>query len=84
LSPYLAEAHLLLGRAYLRGGRSADAIQAFRIALWSEETVEGHVRLAEAYLAAQNLPAARDEVARALMLDPASKEAIALRVKIGR
>ncbi|HUE88885.1 MAG TPA: tetratricopeptide repeat protein [Vicinamibacterales bacterium] len=84
LSPYLAEAHMLLGRVYFRGGRSADAIQAFRIALWSEETVEGHVRLAEVFLAAQNIPAAREEVARALMLDPNSKDALALRVKIGR
>jgi tetratricopeptide (TPR) repeat protein len=83
-SPYLAEAHLLLGRVYLRGGRPADAIQAFRIALWSEETVEGHVRLAEAYLVAQNLPAAREEVARALQLDPTSPEANALRAKIGQ
>jgi tetratricopeptide (TPR) repeat protein len=84
LSPYLAEAHLLLGRVYLRGGRPADAIQAFRIALWSEETVEGHVRLAEAYVAAQDLPAAREEVARALRLDPNSADALALRVKIGQ
>lgn len=84
LSPYLAEAHLLLGRVYLRGGRPADAIQAFRIALWSEESVEGHVRLAEAYLAAQNIPAAREEVARALRLDPNSADALALRVKIGQ
>ena len=83
-SPYLSEAHVLLGRVYLRGGRPADAIQAFRIALWSEETVEGHVRLAEAYLAAQNIPAAREEVARALTLDPNSVEAHALRAKIGQ
>jgi tetratricopeptide (TPR) repeat protein len=83
-SPYLADAHMLLGRVYLRGGRPADAIQAFRIALWSEETVEGHVRLAEAYLAAQNVTAAREEVARALKLDPKSAEAHALRAKIGQ
>lgn len=83
-SPYLAAAHLLLGRVYLRAGRPADAIQAFRIALWSEETVEGHVRLAEAYLAVQNAAGAREEVARALKLDPTSVEAHALRVKIGQ
>jgi tetratricopeptide (TPR) repeat protein len=83
-SPYLAEAHMLLGRVHLRSGRAADAIQAFRIALWSEETAEGHVRLAEAYLAAQNIAAARDEVARALVLDPKSVDAHALRAKIGQ
>jgi Tfp pilus assembly protein PilF len=52
--------------------------------LWSEETVEGHVRLAEAYLAVQNVPAAREEVARALQLDPSSLEANTLRAKIGQ
>ena len=83
-SPYLAEAHLLLGRVYLRAGRPADAIQAFRVALWSEETVEGHLRLAEAYLAVQNVAAAREEITRALKLDPNSTEARALRAKIGQ
>jgi Tfp pilus assembly protein PilF len=83
LSPYLAEAHLLLGRVYLRAGRAPDAIQTFKIALWSEETASGHVALAEAYLAAQNLAAAKDEIARALALDPGSAEAKALRAKIG-
>ncbi len=33
LSPYLAEAHLLLGRLYLRGGRPAEAVEALKIAL---------------------------------------------------
>jgi Tfp pilus assembly protein PilF len=84
LSPYLAEAHLLLGRVYLRTGRSAEAVQAFKIALWSEDSVAGHVALAEAYLATQNLSAAKDEVARALALDPMSAEAKALRAKIGQ
>ena len=84
LSPYLSEAHVLLGRVFLRGGRPVDAIQALRIALWSEETVEGHVLLAEAYLTAKNPAAAREEVGRALQLDPKSLEALTLRDKIGR
>ena len=40
LSPYEAEAHLLLGRIYLRTGETAAAIDAFKIALWSQETAE--------------------------------------------
>jgi tetratricopeptide (TPR) repeat protein len=84
LSPYLAEAHLLLGRLYLRAGRSGDAIQAFKVALWSETSVAGHLGLAEAYLAAQNIAAAREEVGRALALDPNSADARALRAKIGQ
>jgi Tfp pilus assembly protein PilF len=74
----------MLGRVHLRGGRPVDAVQAFKIALWSEETVAGHVALAEAYLATQNIPAAKEEVTRALVLNPASVEARALRAKIGQ
>ena len=78
LSPYLAEAHLLLGRTHLRSGRITDAIQAFKIALWSEDSVTGHIALAEAYLQSQNLAAAKEAIDRALALDPKSKEARAL------
>jgi Flp pilus assembly protein TadD/TolB-like protein len=36
LSPYQSEAHLLLGRIYLRTGRPHDAINALKIAVWSD------------------------------------------------
>ena len=83
LSPYLAEAHLLLGRLYLRGGRPNEAVEALKIALWSEETVAAHLSLAEAYLQIQDQAAARAEVERALALDPGSPEALAMKVKLG-
>jgi tetratricopeptide (TPR) repeat protein/TolB-like protein len=83
LSPYLAEAHLLLGRLYLRGGRPAEAVEALKIALWSEETVAAHVTLAEAFLQVQDQAAARIEVDRALALDPKSAQALALKAKLG-
>ena len=83
LSPYLAEAHLLLGRLYLRGGRAADAVETLKVALWSEETVAAHLALAEAYLQIQDAAAARSEVERALTLDPSSKEGQRLKAKIG-
>jgi tetratricopeptide (TPR) repeat protein len=72
LSPYLAEAHLLLGKTYLRDGRTREAIDALKIAVWSEETAESHLALAEAYLHAREHDAARREVDRALALDPDS------------
>jgi predicted Zn-dependent protease len=83
LSPYLAEAHLLLGRLYLRGGRAADAVQALKISLWSEATVPAHLALAEAYLQVQDQAAARVEVERALALDPASVDAQAFKARLG-
>lgn len=83
LSPYLAEAHLLLGRLYLRGGRATEAVEALKIALWSDETVPTHLALAEAYLEVEDAASARAEVDRALALDPQSAEAVALKARIG-
>jgi len=75
LSPYLAEAHLLLGRIRLRDGRIHDAIDAFKISLWSAETAEAHAALGEAYRQNKDAAAARTEAERALALDPDSSEA---------
>jgi tetratricopeptide (TPR) repeat protein len=75
LSPYLADAHLLLGRIHLRNGRVHDAIDAFKIALWSAETAEAHAALGEAYRQANDLVAARAEAERALALDAGSAAA---------
>jgi tetratricopeptide (TPR) repeat protein len=75
LSPYLADAHVLFGRIHLRNGRAHEAIDAFKIAIWSAETAEAHAALGEAYRQANDLAAARAEAQRALTLDPASGEA---------
>ena len=75
LSPYEAEAHLLLGRIYLRTGETASAINAFTIALWSQDSVEGRIALAQAYLLVKDQAGARGALERALALDPNSSEA---------
>jgi Tfp pilus assembly protein PilF len=75
LSPYLAEAHLLMGRIYLRGRRPQDAVDALKIALWSEETSIAHLTLAEAYVQLQEPALARAEAQRALAMDPTSAAA---------
>src|SRR5262245_18890183 len=75
LSPYQAEAHLLLARIYLRGGRVRDAIEALKISIWSNETAEAHAVLAQARLDARELELARTEATRALTLDSQSAEA---------
>ena len=75
LSPYEAEAHLLLGRIYLRTGETASAINAFKIALWSQETAEGRVALAQAYIQVKDHAGARAALERALVIDPNSSDA---------
>jgi tetratricopeptide (TPR) repeat protein len=78
LSPYQAEAHLLIGRIHLRAGRLLDAINAFKIALWSEESAAGHAALGEAYRQSKDVAAARHEADRALEMSPGQPEAAAL------
>jgi tetratricopeptide (TPR) repeat protein len=75
LSPYEAGAHLLLGRIYLAAGQTQAAIDAFKIALWSRETAEGQIALAQAYVQTKDIQAARAALARALVLDPGSTAA---------
>jgi Tfp pilus assembly protein PilF/TolB-like protein len=75
LSPYESAAHLLIGRIHLRAGRAADAVEALKISIWSQDSAPAHVVLAEAYLALKDSSAARTEVQRALALDPASSDA---------
>jgi tetratricopeptide (TPR) repeat protein len=75
LSPYEAQAHLLIGRIYLRGGRPEQAVDALKISIWSEDTAPAHVALAEAYLKLGKTTEARAELERALVLDPASDAA---------
>jgi tetratricopeptide (TPR) repeat protein len=75
LSPYESEAHLLVGRIHLRASRPADAVEALKISIWSADSAAARVALAEAYLKQQNTAAARTELDRALVLDPASADA---------
>ncbi|HZT77057.1 MAG TPA: tetratricopeptide repeat protein [Vicinamibacterales bacterium] len=75
LSPYLAEAHLLLGRIHLRNGRVREAIDAFKIALWSQESADAHAALGEAYRQNHDPASARAEAERALAIDPTSAAA---------
>jgi tetratricopeptide (TPR) repeat protein len=75
LLPYEAEAHLLIGRIHLRGGRPQEAVDALKISLWSQETARARVALAEAYISMKNTAAARTELERALVVDPAVADA---------
>jgi len=75
LSPYEAQAHLLVGRIHLRAGRPLEAVNALKISIWSQDTAPARVVLAEAYLKLQNVAAARTELERALTLDPNSSDA---------
>jgi tetratricopeptide (TPR) repeat protein len=75
LSPYDREAHLLLGRVYLKGGRLPEAIDEFKISLWSQDTVAARLALAEAYALNRNAAGARTELQSVLAREPANVEA---------
>jgi Flp pilus assembly protein TadD len=82
LSPYEAEAHLLLGRIHLRGGRPQEAIAALKISIWSRDTAAARTALADAYLRLKDATTARLHVQKALAMDPSSAEAAALLKRI--
>jgi Flp pilus assembly protein TadD len=75
LAPYDSAAHLLLGRVYLRGGRLEEAIDEFKIAIWSDDTVGAHLALADAYIQAKDFTLARTELQWILKADPENTEA---------
>jgi tetratricopeptide (TPR) repeat protein len=75
LSPYDAEAHLLLGRVYLRGGRRQEAIDEFTISIWSRDSVAARLALAETYIQTQNMAGARTELQVVLTREPTNPDA---------
>src|SRR5262245_14433237 len=75
LSPYEREAHLLLGRLYLRAGQIADAIDELKISIWSDDQTDAQVTLAQAYLQAKNVDGARSELQTVLTREPSNSEA---------
>jgi tetratricopeptide (TPR) repeat protein len=84
LSPYQAEANLLVGRIHLRSGRVQEAIDSLKISVWSADSAAAHAALAAAYLEAKDAATAQAEAARALALDPASEEARRVLDRIAR
>ena len=75
LSPYEAQAHLLIGRIHLRAGRPAEAVDALKISIWSADSAAARVALAEAYVKTGDSKRARTEATRALAIDPGSADA---------
>ncbi len=75
LSPYEADAHLLIGRILLRTGRPEQARDALKISIWSADSVSARIALAETYRTLNDPAAARAQLERALTLDPESADA---------
>jgi tetratricopeptide (TPR) repeat protein len=74
LSPYDDQAHLLLGRVYLRGGRVHDAIDALKISVWSSDTNAARLVLADAYERAGMIDKARIELRAILVRDSSNAD----------
>jgi tetratricopeptide (TPR) repeat protein len=83
LAPYEDEPHLLLGKIYQRAGRTAEAVDEFKVALWSRETASAHVALGAALLDQGDKDAARKQAERALAMAPDLAEARDLLRRIG-
>lgn len=82
LDPASARAHYLLAQVYAKQGRFQDSVSELKASLWSKDTVDARLRLAEIYLAWNQASDARKEVNAALALDPANAEARSLSHRI--
>lgn len=82
LSPYDAATHLALARVLVRNGRLREAAETLRISLWSEESVEARLLLAQVLLDSGEAAAALPHAERAAQLAPDSTEARDLAAKI--
>lgn len=78
LAPYDAQTHLALGRVLVRAGRLREAIESLKISLWSAESLDARLLLAEALLATGEAAEAQIHADRALQLAPESAVARAL------
>ena len=75
LSPYDRQAHLLLGRVYLRGGRVQEAIDELKISIWSDDQIDARLALADAYIQAKDIESARLELQNVLSRQPNNADA---------
>jgi len=82
LLPYQADVHLLLGRIYLRTGRLAEATEALKVSIWSQDSSEAHAVLGEVCLQAKDVGGARAELQKALQLDPKGADAKQLAARL--
>lgn len=78
LAPYAPETHLALGRVLVRSGRLRDAVESLTISLWSAESVEARLLLADALLSLGETAAALPHAERAVQLAPQNATAKAL------
>lgn len=78
LSPYVAETHRALGEVLMRSGRLKDAAESFTISLWSAESVETRLLLADTLLSLGEGEAALPHAERAAQLAPEHARAQAL------
>lgn len=86
LTPYDVEALRLLGRAQARSGLLQDAVDAFKIAIWSAESADVQVELGEVLLRMRDAAGALTAAERALVLVPGHARAVdlATRARAGR
>jgi tetratricopeptide (TPR) repeat protein len=80
VNPDNAEAHLLRGRIYERGGDYPRAIEALKAAtFWDPKSVPAYVALGRIYVFRNDCPNAQATMRKALQIEPTSQEVLALK-----
>lgn len=80
VNPDNAEAHLLRGRIYERGGDYGRAVEALKAAtFWDPKSITAYVALGRIYVFQNKCTDAQTAMKKALQLDPTSQEVLALK-----
>lgn len=80
VNPDNAEAHLLRGRIYERGGDYTRAVEALKAAtFWDPKSVTAYVALGRIYVFKNDCSNAQAAMRKAISLDPTSQDALALK-----
>jgi Tfp pilus assembly protein PilF/TolB-like protein len=82
LDPASYRAHFHLAEVYRREGRTEEAIAELKASLWSKDTPEARLALAEIYLTLGQPQEARRQVQSALALDPENAAALDLDARL--
>lgn len=80
VNPDNAEAHLLRGRIYERGGNYDRAIEALKAAtFWDPRMLQAYISLGRIYVFKKDCGNAQTAMKKALQIDPTSQDALALK-----
>ena len=83
--PMSAQAHLIIGKIYLRRADMEQAIGSMKTALfWNNNLIDAHIALTKIFLEKKDCQQAQSYIVSALALDENNQEALSLQRQVER